>query len=104
MGQKEIKIYLFSNSKFYFEVYILVNKLNLEVEIVKYKSLRDLRLSKGLLQRDIADKTRVSVPFYSMVESGIRIPSLRCSKKISSILGISLDEFYRLTENNKNKI
>lgn len=68
------------------------------------KSLRDLRLSKGLFQRNIADKTGISIPFYSMVESGLRIPSLKCSRKISSMLGISLDEFYRIIEKNIKKI
>ena len=67
------------------------------------KSLKDLRLSKGFVQRDIADKVGISIPFYSMVESGLRIPSLMCSKKISLLLGISLDEFYSLIEKNKNK-
>ena len=67
------------------------------------KSLKDLRLSKGFVQRDIADKVGISIPFYSMVESGLRIPSLMCSRKISLLLGISLDEFYSLIEKNKNK-
>ena len=68
------------------------------------KSLKDLRVSKGLLQRELAEKAGVSIPFYSMVESGIRLPSLKCSKDIAYMLGISLDDFYSLVENNINKI
>lgn len=67
------------------------------------KNLKDIRLAKGFYQREIADKAGVSIPFYSMVESGFRIPSLICAKKIAYILGISLDEFYTLIENNINK-
>ena len=71
---------------------------------MKCSNLKDLRLSKGFYQRDIADKVGISIPFYSMVESGIRVPSLMCSRKMAYILGISLDEFCLLIENNTNKI
>lgn len=68
------------------------------------KSLKDLRITRGLFQREVAEKVGVSIPFYSMVESGIRLPSLKCSKDMAYMLGISLDDFYKLVENNINKI
>lgn len=69
-----------------------------------YETLRDLRLSKGLYQREIADKTGISLTFYSLIESGFRIPSLRCANKISIIMGISLDDFYSLIIENINRV
>lgn len=76
----------------------------MEVEDLKENNLKGLRISKGLVQREIAYKSGISIPFYSMVESGIRVPSLKCSRRISSILGISLDDFYSLIEKNINKV
>lgn len=70
---------------------------------MNYKNLKDIRLAKGFYQRDIADKIGISIPFYSMVESGFRVPSLICARRIAYILGISLDEFCILIENNINK-
>lgn len=66
--------------------------------------LRSLRISKGLLQREIADRVGVSIPFYSMVESGIRIPSLNCAKRIACVFGLTLDEFFVLVQENNNKL
>lgn len=71
---------------------------------MNYKTLKDLRLSKGLLQSDIAYRVGVSIPFYSMVENGFRVPTLKCSKRISYLLGVSLDQFYSLIEENINKV
>lgn len=71
---------------------------------MNYKSLRDLRMSRGLYQREIADKTDISVAFYSLIESGFRIPSLKCAKRLSLIMGISLDDFYSLIEENINRV
>ncbi len=68
------------------------------------EDLRSLRISKGLLQREIADRVGVSIPFYSLVESGLRIPSLNCSKRIACVFGLSLDEFFLLVQDNVNKL
>lgn len=67
-------------------------------------NLKELRRVKGLLQREVADKSDISIPFYSLIENGLRMPSLKCSKKICQVLGISLDEFFILVKENKNKL
>lgn len=68
------------------------------------KNLRDIRLSRYLLQRDVAENCNISPGFYSLLENGLRDPSINTAVKVASSLGVSLDEFYdalRITKNPK---
>ena len=58
------------------------------------KSLKKIRISKGLLQKDIAEAIKISPAFYSLIESGERLPSMKTAKRIALCMGITLDEFY----------
>lgn len=40
------------------------------------KDLRDLRIDRGLLQKEVASLANISGSFYCLVERGIRMPSL----------------------------
>lgn len=65
------------------------------------KSLKDIRLSKNLFQRDIVERCNISIAFYSLMESGYRNPSMKTAKKIALCLGITLDEFYEALQFSK---
>lgn len=58
------------------------------------RTLEEIRKEKGLIQKDIANKAFVSPTFYSFVERGERIPSMRTAARIAQILDITLDEFF----------
>lgn len=58
------------------------------------RTLYEIRKEKGLLQKEIAEASYVSTSFYSFVERGERVPSMRAASKMAQILGITLDEFF----------
>lgn len=62
------------------------------------QNLKEIRQDKGLLQKDIAYLTKITPAYYCLIENGKRRPSLERAKKLSNILGISLDKFYESIE------
>lgn len=56
------------------------------------KNLKQIRNTKGLLQREISDKYGISQSYYSQIENGYRSPSLDFAKKIALALNISLED------------
>lgn len=62
------------------------------------RNLKQIRNTRGILQRDITDKYGISQSYYSLIENGYRNPSLDFAKKISLALNISLDEVYKVLE------
>lgn len=71
----------------------------MEVKILE--SLREYRKSKLLTQKEVACKSAISRGFYSLIERGLRVPSLENSKQIAKALDLSLDEFYEFLFPNK---
>ena len=65
------------------------------------RTLKEIRLNKNLLQKDIVKKCNISSTFYSLVEAGQRNPSMKTAKKIAGVLDITLDEFYEALEYRK---
>lgn len=53
--------------------------------------LKEIRLSKKLTQQEVADKINMSVQAYSHYETGRREPDNQTLKKLSDILGVSID-------------
>ncbi len=53
---------------------------------------RNLRLSRGFTQKDIADRLGISKSAVSMYENGSRVPDLDTLKRIADILQVNLDE------------
>lgn len=57
--------------------------------------LKEARRKKGIMQSDMAKALRVSVPYYSMIESGKRMPNtldLSTAVTICKVLGMTLEE------------
>ena len=68
-------------------------------------SLKDIRISKELTQKDIAKISGVSSPYYCLLEKGERVPSMKTAMRIASTLNLTLDEFYKaLMATNKSKL
>lgn len=58
-------------------------------------NLKDIRISKDLMQKDIAKISGVSSPYYCLLEKGERVPSMKTAMRIASALNLTLDEFYK---------
>lgn len=61
---------------------------------MNYKWLKDLRILQKKTQQETADKAGITRAFYSMIELGIRTPSVENAKKIAGALGFDWTLFY----------
>ena len=61
--------------------------------------LRKLRVEKGLSQEDLAFEAGLDRTFISMLERGVRQPSLSSLFAVASALQIRASRIVRLTEN-----
>lgn len=59
-------------------------------------NLKDIRISKNMMQKDIAKISGVSSPYYCLLEKGERVPSMKTAMRIASALNLTLDEFYKV--------
>lgn len=60
-------------------------------------TLKQAREEKGLSQAELADAVGLKQSTISQYENGSRKPGLVKAKRLSNILGISLDEFFCLS-------
>lgn len=63
--------------------------------------IKQLRMEKGIKQKDMAEKLGVRISTYSNYENGHREPELDILKNISSILSVSLDDLLGLDGGDK---
>lgn len=61
-------------------------------DILLGKRIKKLRNKAGLTQEMLADKTRLSLTFIGLIETGKRKPSLKSLSKISSALHVKVNE------------
>lgn len=54
--------------------------------------VKEIRKSKGMRQKELAEKSSLSQSFLSQVEKGGRRPSLRTLEKLASVLGVTVVE------------
>ena len=64
--------------------------------------LKELRLDRGLSQKDIADYLGITVAAYSLYERGAREPNITTLKKLAAYFNVSLD--YLLENDETNEI
>jgi transcriptional regulator with XRE-family HTH domain len=55
-------------------------------------NLRDIRKSKGLTMKQVADAAQISEAAVSLYENGKRFPNLSTAYKIAKALDVSIDE------------
>ena len=59
--------------------------------------MKEIRMQKGLLQKDIAFKTGLSRPAISLYENGHKQPSMNAAHKIAKALDSTIDELFSST-------
>ena len=62
------------------------------------KRLKELRLARGLSQKEIADYLGVSVAAYSLYERGNREPGISTIKKLAKFYNVSSDDLLEMDE------
>jgi len=61
-------------------------------------TLRDLRLSKGLTLRQLADTCELSASFISQAERGLSAISVSTLERVCTALGMSMREFFAIAD------
>jgi transcriptional regulator with XRE-family HTH domain len=56
--------------------------------------LRQIRQEKGLTQEGLAEATRLSVDFVSLVERGINAPSFKSIEKLARALDVEVVQLF----------
>ena len=67
-----------------------------EIERRLGKRLRELRRLRHLTQAQLAEKTGLSDNFIGAIERGIRSPKLKTLAKIAGVLGVEVDDLFKL--------
>lgn len=55
------------------------------------KRLQELRISKGLLQKDVAGKLKITTSAYGFYEQGKRMPDIETLKSLAKLFNVSVD-------------
>lgn len=61
-------------------------------------NLKNVRLTRGMTQKDVATAAGIARESYTNIENGVRRPSVLVAKKIADVLGIEWSELF-LDEN-----
>jgi putative transcriptional regulator len=56
--------------------------------------LRMTEIRGPLTQAEVARRAGITRPFYSMIESGVRTPSLPIAKQLADTLGTTIDDLF----------
>ena len=72
----------------------------MKLEIVFGSILRERRLELNLSQTDLSELSKLDRTFISLVERGVRQPTLRSLFQLASALGLDPSEMLKLVEKN----
>jgi transcriptional regulator with XRE-family HTH domain len=56
------------------------------------RHLRELRLARGLTQKDVEERSGVLVPYLSSLEAGARLPTLTMAMRLAAALGCKVSD------------
>lgn len=59
-------------------------------------AMKEMRINKGLRQKDLAELTGLSAAAISIFENGKAIPSMNSAYKIARVLDTSIEELFSL--------
>jgi len=59
-------------------------------------AMKEMRINKGLKQKDLAELTGLSAAAISIFENGKAIPSMNSAYKIARVLDTSIEELFSL--------
>ncbi len=63
--------------------------------------IKKARISRGLKQREIAEKTGISKAYFGTIERGLAIPSIEITLKLAKQLGLNKEELSQKRNNEK---
>lgn len=66
--------------------------------------LKELRLKKGFTQNEVADAANIERPYYTMIETGKRNPSVTVAKSIANVIGFDWTLFFEQKGNEMKHI
>lgn len=61
--------------------------------------IKQLRLQKGLSQKEFAKRLGVSQAYVAMIEAEKRIPTLKLALKIAAVLGTPVEQLFSHLDN-----
>ena len=73
--------------------------MRMRTEILKYERIRDMRVDRGLTQRQIAELLNVSQNTYSQYEIGVTRYPLDAVIKLAEYYNVSIDYLVGLSDN-----
>jgi len=62
------------------------------------KRLKELRKSMGLSMKQLAEKTKLSIPLFSRIENGLLMPSIPTLQEIANVLKVEIGYFFRMED------
>lgn len=68
------------------------------------QKMKQLRLDNGFTQAYVAEKSGISRPAYTLIELGLKNPSLQVSLKIKETLNYHNDDIFLVTNVTKSNI
>jgi transcriptional regulator with XRE-family HTH domain len=68
------------------------------IDLAFARTLKKLRLAKGLSQEDFGSEAGLHRTYVSQLERGLKSPSLKTLCKVSEVLGIQMSELLRHVE------
>ena len=73
--------------------------------MINYKidTLREIRINQNKKQSDVAQAAKISESYYSLIENDNRKPAIDIAYSIAKSLGLTLDEFFLLSNFTKCK-
>lgn len=67
--------------------------------------LKEIRNEKGFTQQYVADNANIERSYYTMIEAGVRTPSVQVAKSIAGVIGFDWTIFFetKCNEMKQNK-
>lgn len=65
---------------------------------MKKNAMKDIREGKKISIKTVSEETGLSLRYLYFIENGQRSPSMKAAKKISTVLGKSIDEIFFTNE------
>lgn len=85
-----------------FRCYMFIAGDDMRYEVLKFENIRNLRVDRGLTQRQIAEIVKVKQNTYSQYEIGVLNYPIDVLIKLADYYGVSVD--YLLGRTNKKEV
>ena len=60
--------------------------------------LREIRLARGLTQKEVADRSGILIPYLSSLENGARLPTLTIVIRLADALECAVSELTKVLD------